>query len=141
MASFLVFFKQAGFSMVEAGFIRAKNATNIPTKNFLGFCMASMGFFLAGYDIMFGKGGGFMGLSGFFMRGAENPSGVPTLAFWLFHPAFCGAAAAIVAGGMAERIKFPAYLIYSLLVSALVYPIVGHWIWGGGWLAGLGFAD
>jgi Amt family ammonium transporter len=141
VAAFLVFFMQAGFGMVEAGFIRAKNTTNILTKNFLDFCMASMGFFLVGYAIMFGKGGGFMGLSGFLMRGAENPSGVPTLAFWLFQAAFCGAAATIVAGGMAERMKFPAYLIYSLLVSALVYPIVGHWIWGGGWLAGLGFAD
>jgi len=141
VAAFLVFFMQAGFGMVEAGFIRAKNTTNILTKNFLDFCMASLGFFLVGYAIMFGTGNGFLGLNGFLMRGAENPSGVPMLAFWLFQAAFCGAAATIVAGGMAERMKFPAYLIYSLLVSALVYPIVGHWIWGGGWLAGLGFAD
>ncbi len=141
VAAFLVFFMQAGFGMVEAGFIRAKNTTNILTKNFLDFCMASLGFFLVGYALMFGAGNGLFGSSGFLMAGAENPSGVPVWAFWLFQAAFCGAAATIVAGGMAERMKFPAYLIYSFLVSALVYPVVGHWVWGGGWLAELGFAD
>lgn len=141
VAAFLVFFMQAGFGMVEAGFIRAKNATNILTKNFLDFCMASLGFFLFGYAFMFGQGNGFLGLTGFFLAGAESGADVPMYAFWLFQAAFCGAAATIVAGGMAERMKFPAYLIYSFLISALVYPIVGHWIWGGGWLASLGFAD
>ena len=141
VAAFLVFFMQAGFGMVEAGFIRAKNTTNILTKNFLDFCMASLGFFLVGYALMFGAGNGLFGSSGFLMAGAENPSGVPVWAFWLFQAAFCGAAATIVAGGMAERMTFPAYLIYSFLVSALVYPVVGHWVWGGGWLAELGFAD
>jgi Amt family ammonium transporter len=145
IAAFLVFFMQAGFGMVEAGFIRAKNATNILTKNFLDFCMASLGFFVFGYAIMFGAGNQIIGTSGFLMIGAENPffgdTGVPVMAFWLFQAAFCGAAATIVAGGMAERMKFQSYLIYSFLISAFIYPIVGHWIWGGGWLGNLGFAD
>ncbi|MBN1648529.1 MAG: ammonium transporter [Spirochaetales bacterium] len=144
LAAFLVFFMQAGFGMVEAGFIRAKNTTNILTKNFLDFCMASLGFFLVGYAFMFGTGNDFIGGSGFLMLGAKTPDAVnylPVWAFWLFQAAFCGAAATIVAGGMAERMKFPAYLIYSLLISSIVYPIVGHWIWGGGWISKLGFCD
>jgi len=142
VGAFLVFFMQAGFGMVEAGFIRAKNACNILTKNFLDFCMASLGFFLIGYGLMFGDGNSFMGLKGWCLLGLEpTASGIPLYAFWLFQAAFCGAAATIVAGGMAERMKFPAYLIYSFIISALVYPIVGHWIWGGGWLSKMGFAD
>ena len=141
VAAFLVFFMQAGFGMVEAGFIRAKNTTNILTKNFLDFCMASIGFFMFGYAIMFGSGNGFIGMEGFFLAGAQSGADVPLLAFWLFQAAFCGAAATIVAGGMAERMKFPAYLIYSFLISAFIYPIVGHWIWGGGWLASMDFVD
>ncbi|MBU1864621.1 MAG: ammonium transporter [Candidatus Omnitrophica bacterium] len=141
LGAFLVFFMQAGFGMVEAGFIRAKNTCNILTKNFLDFCMASLGFFICGYAIMFGAGNGFMGMSGWCLSGAESGANIPLFAFWLFQAAFCGAAATIVAGGMAERMKFPAYLIYSFIVSALIYPIVGHWIWGGGWLSKLGFAD
>jgi len=141
IAAFLVFFMQAGFGMVEVGFIRAKNACNILTKNFLDFCMASVGFFMFGYAIMFGAGGGLVGTTGWFLVGAQSGAQVPLYAFWLFQAAFCGAAATIVAGGMAERMKFPAYLIYSFIISAFIYPIVGHWIWGGGWLAGLGFTD
>ena len=141
IAAFFVFFMQAGFGMVEAGFIRAKNTCNILTKNFLDFCMASLGFFLFGYAIMFGAGNGFMGFKGWFLIGAESGASVPLYAFWLFQAAFCGAAATIVAGGMAERMKFPAYLIYSFLISAFIYPVVGHWVWGGGWLAQKGFAD
>jgi ammonium transporter, Amt family len=141
IAAFLVFFMQAGFGMVEAGFIRSKNTCNILTKNFLDFCMASLGFFLFGYAIMFGKGNSLIGLSGWFMNGAESVGGLPIFAFWLFQAAFCGAAATIVAGGMAERMKFVGYLIYSFIISAFIYPIVGHWIWGGGWLAQLNFAD
>ena len=141
IAAFLVFFMQAGFGMVEAGFIRAKNACNILTKNFLDFCMASLGFFAFGYAIMFGAGNGLLGYTGWFLSGASSGADIPLYAFWLFQAAFCGAAATIVAGGMAERMKFPAYLIYSFLISALIYPIVGHWIWGGGWLASLNFAD
>ena len=141
LAAFLVFFMQAGFGMVEAGFIRAKNTCNILTKNFLDFCMASIGFFIFGYAIMFGEGTGFMGLKGWFMIGAQSGADIPLHAFWLFQAAFCGAAATIVAGGMAERMKFSAYLIYSFIISAFIYPIIGHWIWGGGWLSKLGFAD
>ncbi len=142
LGAFLVFFMQAGFGMVEAGFIRAKNTCNILTKNFLDFCMASLGFFLIGYGLMFGDGNGFMGLDGWCLFGLEETKdGLPLYAFWLFQAAFCGAAATIVAGGMAERMKFQAYLIYSFLISAIVYPIVGHWIWGGGWLSSMGFAD
>jgi len=141
LAAFLVFFMQAGFGMVEAGFIRAKNTSNILMKNFLDFALGSIFFFLVGYAFMFGKGNGFIGLSGFGLEGAENPSGVPLHAFWLFQACFCGAAATIVAGGMAGRMKFPAYLAYTAVVSAVVYPIIGHWVWGGGWLAEWGFGD
>jgi Amt family ammonium transporter len=141
LAAFLVFFMQAGFGMVEAGFIRAKNTCNILTKNFLDFSMASIGFFMFGYAIMFGDGNAFIGLKGWFLLGAKSGADVPLYAFWLFQAAFCGAAATIVAGGMAERMKFQSYLIYSFIISALIYPIVGHWIWGGGWLSGLNFAD
>ena len=142
IGAFLVFFMQAGFGMVEAGFIRAKNTCNILTKNFLDFCMASLGFFLIGYGLMFGSGNGFWGLKGWCLLGLEPiVSGLPLYAFWLFQAAFCGAAATIVAGGMAERMKFPAYLIYSFLISAFIYPIIGHWIWGGGWLSKMGFGD
>jgi len=141
LAAFLVFFMQAGFGMVEAGFIRAKNTCNILTKNFLDFCMASIGFFMFGYAIMFGGGNAIIGLKGWFLVGAKSGANVPLYAFWLFQAAFCGAAATIVAGGMAERMKFQAYLIYSFIISALIYPVVGHWIWGGGWLAALHFAD
>lgn len=142
LAAFMVFFMQAGFGMVEAGFIRAKNTCNILTKNFLDFCMASLGFFLIGYGLMYGIGNGFWGLKGWCLFGLEpTVNGLPLYAFWLFQATFCGAAATIVAGGMAERMKFHAYLIYSFVISALIYPIVGHWIWGGGWLAKMGFSD
>ena len=141
VAAFLVFFMQAGFGMVEAGFIRAKNACNILMKNFLDFAIACIFFFLVGYAFMFGEGNGFLGLSGFGLEGAANPSGVPLHAFWLFQACFCGAAATIVAGCMAERMRFPAYLAYTAVVSAVVYPVIGHWIWGGGWLSGMGFGD
>lgn len=142
IAAFLVFFMQAGFGMVEAGFIRAKNTCNILTKNFLDFCMASLGFFVVGYALMFGEGNGFIGTKGWMLIGLGDTVGtLPLYAFWLFQAAFCGAAATIVAGGMAERMNFKAYLIYSFLISAVVYPIIGHWVWGGGWLSKMGFFD
>jgi len=143
LAAFLVFFMQAGFGMVEAGFIRAKNACNILTKNFLDFCVAALSFWLVGYALMFGADkAGLIGSSGFMLSGLpEVTNGVSTMAFWLFQAAFCGAAATIVAGAMAERMKFQAYLMYSAVISAIVYPIVGHWVWGGGWLSQLGFMD
>ena len=141
ITAFLVFFMQAGFGMVEAGFIRSKNTCNILTKNFLDFCMASLGFFIFGYAIMFGHGNAFVGFNGWFLKGAQSGGAVPLYAFWLFQAVFCGAAATIVAGGVAERMKFIVYLFYSFIISAFIYPVVGHWIWGGGWLSGLGFAD
>ncbi len=142
IAAFLVFFMQAGFGMVEAGFIRSKNACNILTKNFMDYCTASIMFFLVGYAFMFGTGNGFIGWSNFGLTGSEGcPDSLPVWAFWLFQAAFCGASATIVAGAMAERMKFPAYLMYTVVISAVVYPIIGHWAWGGGWLAKAGFMD
>ncbi|MFQ5768920.1 MAG: ammonium transporter [bacterium] len=141
LAAFLVFFMQAGFGMVEAGLIRAKNAGNILMKNMLDFCMASLGFFIFGYALMFGGAEPLFGSKGWFLINAESPTTLPIYAFWMFQAAFCGAAATIVAGGMAERMKFMAYLMYSFIISAVVYPIIGHWIWGGGWLANLNFHD
>ena len=149
IAAMLVFFMQAGFGMVEAGFIRSKHAVNILTKNFVDYCSASLMFFLFGYAIMFGAGNGFLGWDlggdgGFSVGMADAPARVGTVqtpAYWLFQAAFCGAAATIVAGGMAGRMKFSAYLMYTVVISGLVYPIVGHWIWGGGWLADMGFQD
>ncbi len=141
ISAFLVFFMQAGFAMVEIGFTRAKNACNILTKNFVDFGVATLGFFLFGYAIMFGSGNSFMGLKGWFMVNPDNSSGLPLWVFWLFQAAFCGTAATIVSGAVAERMRFASYLIYSFLISALIYPIVGHWVWGGGWLSELGFTD
>ena len=103
MAAFLVFFMQAGFGLVEAGFIRAKNACNILMRDFLDFAIGCICFFLVGYAFMFGRGNGFMGLSGFALNGAENPSGVPLHAFWLFQACFCGAAASMAVVFLAIR--------------------------------------
>ena len=149
MAAFFVFFMQAGFGMVEAGFIRSKNTCNILTKNFVDYCSASIMFFLVGYAFMFGEGNSFIGWDGFALGGnaagadgsASVADNLPIWAFWLFQAAFCGAAATIVAGGMAGRMKFHAYLLYTVVISGLIYPIVGHWIWGGGWLSTMGFRD
>ncbi len=141
LAAFMVFIMQAGFGMLEAGLIRTKSTCNILMNNFLDFCMATMGFFIFGYAIMFGTGNGFMGFNGFLLINATHTGTIPLEAAWLFHAVFCGAAATIVAGGIAERMKFKCYLIYSFLISATIYPVVGHWIWGGGWLSKLGFGD
>lgn len=141
LAAFLVFIMQAGFGMLEAGLIRTKNTCNVLMNNFLDFCMASLGFFIFGYAFMFGEGNGFMGFNGFFLINATHEGTIPLEAAWLFHAVFCGAAATIVAGGIAERMKFECYLIYSFLISATVYPFVGHWVWGSGWLSNLGFGD
>ncbi|MCE5327421.1 MAG: ammonium transporter [Planctomycetaceae bacterium] len=145
IAAMLVFFMQAGFGMVEAGFIRAKNSSNILMKNFIDYCTAIVMFFLVGYAIMFGTGNSFLGWSGFGLSGVADiipNTHVQKYAFWFFQAAFCGAAASIVAGGMAERMKFAAYIIYTVAISAVVYPIVGHWVWNeGGWLAQMGFKD
>ena len=142
MAAFLVFFMQAGFGMVEAGMIRTKNAANVLMKNVLDFCFAALAYFVFGYAIMYGSDGAIVGTEGWLLFGVESPvDGVPLEAFWLFQMVFAGAAATIVAGAVAERMKFVAYLAYSFLLSAFIYPIVGHWVWGGGWLAALDFHD
>jgi Amt family ammonium transporter len=142
LAAFLVFFMQAGFGMVEAGFVRAKNSANVLMKNVLDFCMAALGYFMFGYAIMYGSGNGFVGTSGWFMIGAESGAeGIPVEAYWLFQAVFAGAAATIVAGAVAERMRFVSYLIYSFILSGFIYPVIGHWVWGGGWLAELDFHD
>lgn len=142
IAAFLVFFMQPGFAMLEAGFTRVKNTANILMKNLMDFCMASIGYWAVGYALMYGAGNLFAGGTFFFLNGiSETTSGIPTMAFWFFQLAFCGVAATIVAGAMAERTKFQSYLIYSLVISVVIYPIVGHWVWGGGWLAEMGYLD
>jgi Amt family ammonium transporter len=142
VATALVFFMQAGFAMVEAGLVRAKNAANVLMKNLLDFCIAALGFFVFGYAIMFGGSGPIVGTSGWLLVGAQSAAaGIPLEAFWLFQAVFAGTAATIVSGAVAERMRFTAYLAYSFLITAFVYPVVGHWIWGGGWLGRLGFHD
>lgn len=140
----LVFFMQAGFAMVETGFTRAKNAGNIIMKNLMDFAIGTPLFWLTGFGIMFAGSGAFIGGLDLFVQGdyaGVLPAGVPLPAFLIFQTVFCATAATIVSGAMAERTKFSAYCIYSAVISAIVYPISGHWIWGGGWLAQLGFHD
>lgn len=140
VAAFLVFFMQAGFALVEAGLTRAKNASNIMMKNVMDFVMGSLGYWAIGYGLMFGAvSSGFFGTSNFFLGATGDDIGnVPMLAFWLFQLVFAGTAATIVSGAMAERTKFSGYLIYSIVISAIIYPIFGHWVWGTGWLWTLG---
>ena len=140
----LVFFMQAGFAMVETGFTRAKNAGNIIMKNLMDFAIGTPLYWLTGFGIMFAGSGAFIGGFDPFVRGdysAILPAGVPLPAYLIFQTVFCATAATIVSGAMAERTKFISYCIYSAVISAIVYPISGHWIWGGGWLAQLGFHD
>ncbi|MCD8039526.1 MAG: ammonium transporter [Lachnospiraceae bacterium] len=139
----LVFFMQAGFAMVEAGFTRAKNSGNIIMKNLLDLSIGSVVYWFVGFGIMFGTGT-FAGTIDFFIQGnydAALPSGVSIWTFVIFQTVFCATSATIVSGAMAERTKFSAYCIYSAVISLLIYPISGHWIWGGGWLSQLGFHD
>lgn len=140
----LVFFMQAGFSLCEAGFIRAKNTGNILMKNLMDFCIGTPAFWLVGFGLMFGKGSGIIGSFDPLIRGEYSqalPSGVPLWAFAIFQTVFCATSATIVSGAMAERTKFSAYCIYSAAISLLIYPVSGHWIWGGGWLSQMGFHD
>ncbi len=136
----LVFFMQAGFAMVETGFTRAKNAGNIIMKNLMDFSVGSLLFWMIGFGLMFAGDGDLIGGFDFFIQGNYD-SAIPTEAFVIFQTVFCATAATIVSGAMAERTKFSSYLIYSMIISALVYPVSGHWIWGGGWLAKMGFHD
>ncbi len=144
VAAALVFFMQAGFAMVETGFTRAKNAGNIIMKNLMDFSLGTPIYWLLGFGIMFGGSGLFVGGFDPMVKGDYSsilPSGVPLMAFLIFQTVFCATAATIVSGAMAERTKFSSYCIYSIVISAFVYPVSGHWIWGGGWLAQQGFHD
>jgi len=157
IAAFLVFFMNAGFCMLETGFCRQKNAVNVLAKNLIVFALATIAFWAIGFGLMFGDGNDFIGTSGFFLNGADNSpatgeayqgifgslnwTGVPLNAKFLFQLVFAGTAATIVSGAVAERIKFVDFLIFSILLVGIAYPITGHWIWGGGWLADIGFYD
>lgn len=147
VAAALVFFMQAGFATVEAGFTRAKNGINIMMKNLMDFSVGTLGFYAVGFGLMFGATStGWFGTSGFFLSDWSPGADPWVLAFWMFQVVFCATAATIVSGAMAERTKFSSYLIYSIFISVLIYPLFGHWAWGslykgGGWLEGLGFID
>jgi Amt family ammonium transporter len=141
LAAMLVFWMQPGFALCEAGFTRSKNTVNILMKNFVDFMLGSLLFFFVGFGFMFGsEGAGFIGTPNWgdlsFYKGE-----LPVEGFLIFETVFCATAATIVSGAMAERTKFSMYLIYSAVISLFVYPIEGHWTWGGGWLSQLGFHD
>ena len=141
LAAMLVFWMQPGFALCEAGFTRSKNTVNILMKNFVDFMLGSLLFFFVGFGFMFGSdGAGFIGAPNWgdlsFYKGE-----LPVEGFLIFETVFCATAATIVSGAMAERTKFSMYLIYSAVISLFVYPIEGHWTWGGGWLSQMGFHD
>ncbi len=158
LAGMLVFFMNLGFAAIESGFARSKNAVNILSKNLIVFAVSSLGFLLLGFGLMFGDGNGFIGMSGLFMlSGADNSpavneayagvysalswTGIPFYAKFFFQLVFCGTAATIVSGAVAERIKYLSFIIFSFVLTLVIYPIIGHWIWGGGFLAQMGFFD
>ena len=144
MAAFLVFFMQAGFAFLGAGLIRSKNTVNYMTKSFLDFAIAALSFWAFGFALMWGgsaaasglsEGNAIIGYSGFFLAGEANAD--DTALNWIFQMVFAGTAATIIAGAIAERTRINAYLAYSFIVGAIIYPIYGHWVWGGGWLSSL----
>lgn len=148
IAAVLVFFMQAGFALVESGFTRAKNAVNIMMKNMIDLSVGTISFWLFGFAIMFGNGNGLFGFSGFFVSAAKVSSysslswtSVPVMAAFIFQAVFAATAATIISGAVAERIKFSTYMMISAAVTIVIYPISGHWGWGGGWLGDLGFSD
>jgi Amt family ammonium transporter len=158
MTGFLVFFMNLGFALVESGLCRAKNCVNILFKNYIVFAASSVAFLLIGFGLMFGDGSGFIGTSGvWFAGGADNSpltgdayqgvysalnwTGIPLWAKFFFQLVFAGTAATIVSGAVAERIKFGSFFLFSFVMVGIIYPICGHWIWGGGWLAKLGMLD
>ena len=141
IAACLVMFMQPGFAMVETGFTRSKNTVNILMKNMMDFSVGSIAFWLVGFSLMFGATqGGFIGAPNLFFS-AEYGNDIPDLAILFFQTVFAATAATIVSGAVAERTEFSAYLIFSIVITVLIYPISGHWIWGGGWLSDLGFHD
>jgi Amt family ammonium transporter len=153
LAGVLVFFMNAGFACLEAGLCRAKNAVNILAKNFIVFAVSSLAFWIIGFGIMFGDGTPFIGLNGFMLGGADNSpavddaysgvfsaiswTGVPLMAKFFFQLVFAATAATIVSGVVAERIKFLSFIVFSFVLVAFIYPIGGHWAWGGGWLSAM----
>ena len=139
LAAILVFFMQAGFAMVESGFTRAKNAGNIIMKNLMDFSVGSLIYWAFGFALMFGAGNEFVGMEGFFLNSNFENLGlsIPVSAFWIFQAVFAATAATIVSGAMAERTKYSGYLVYSIVITGIIYPVVGHWIWGGGWLSNM----
>lgn len=137
----MVFFMQAGFSLCEAGLTRAKNTGNILMKNLMDFCIGTPAFWLVGFGIMFGGSGAVIGGFDPFILGDYDFGSLPKWCYVIFQTVFCATAATIVSGSMAERTKFSSYCVYSALISLIVYPISGHWIWGGGWLSEMGFHD
>ncbi len=138
VCAFLVLFMQPGFAMLEAGFCRAKNVTNLMTKNLMDLAVGSIAFFLVGYAIMMGGDWhGLWGTEGWLMLGGYYGVDEYLSMFWMM--VFCATAATIVSGAVAERLKFKAYIIYSIVVSVIIFPIYGHWVWGGGWLSHLPF--
>ncbi len=149
LAAILVFFMNLGFASVEAGFARAKNTVNILSKNFIVFAVSSLGFLLLGWGLMFGGDNPFVGTEHLFILGNADNSFyddtlTSTVPFWgkfFFQLVFCGTAATIVSGAVAERVKYVSFIVFSFVLTLVIYPIVGHWIWGGGWLADLGFMD
>jgi len=147
VCAFLVFFMQAGFAMVETGFTRAKSAVNIMMKNMMDFSIGSIAFWAIGFGLMFGANAtGFFGTDGFFLSDFAKDKDPWLYAFWMFQVVFAGTAATIVSGAMAERTKFTGYLVYSVFICGLVYPVFGSWAWGSlyhgkGWLENLGFID
>jgi Amt family ammonium transporter len=145
LAAFLVFFMQAGFAMVETGFTRAKNACNILMKNLLDFCFGSIAFWAVGFGLMFGMAANW-GVDYYLFNGCKMVDGKPVengfnWAFWLFQVVFCATAATIVSGAMAERTKFAAYIVYSIFISAVVYPIFGSWAWQSLWIGNKGWLE
>jgi Amt family ammonium transporter len=137
VAAVLVMLMQAGFAMVESGFTRSKNSINILMKNMMDFSLGAILFWVVGYTVMFGTDlGGFIGMPEFFYNSSEV-NGIPDLASLIFQTVFAATAATIVSGAVAERTKFSSYIIFTVIITAVIYPISGHWIWGGGWLSSL----
>jgi ammonium transporter, Amt family len=145
IAAVLVFFMQAGFAMVEGGLTRSKNVSNIMAKNLADACLGVLVFFCVGYGIAFGGGNDFFGTEGFFLSGAEKfpaiPDGLTVPTIFIFQAVFAATAVTICSGAMAERTKFTAYLVFGVVMTAVIYPVVVHWTWGGGFISKISIGD